>query len=118
MLGAPGAALAGGDEDVKAPPSAGPPGPWDGREVGEEEDVPYKPTDARSCRVGTTRRAGPGSVLGVWVVGTRCPVGKRVVRRYQRCLNSPAGRKRGCYGRVDTRCVRPVFLGRCWLRDR
>ncbi len=80
--------------------------------------MPYKPTDARSCRLGATRRAGPGSVLGVWVVGTRCRTAKRVVRRYQRCLNSKGGRDRGCYSRIDKPCVRPVFLGRCWLRDR
>jgi hypothetical protein len=117
LLGAPATAFAGGDEPP-APPSAGPPGPWNDEEVGEGEDVPYKPTDASSCRLGRTRRAGPGSVLGVWVVGTRCRIGKRVVRRYQRCLNSADGRKGGCYAHVQRRCVRPVFLGRCWLRDR
>jgi predicted outer membrane repeat protein len=117
LLGAPGTTFAGGDEP-QAPPTAGPPGPWDGREVGEGEDVPYRPTDARSCRLGTTRRAGPGSVLGLWVVGTRCRVGKRLVRRYQRCLNSESGRNHRCYSRIEKRCVRPVFLGRCWLRDR
>ena len=118
MLAAPAGALAGGDEEEKAPPSAGPPGPWDEREVGEGEDVPYKPTDARSCRLGATRGAGPGSVLGVWVLHTRCRSGMRVIRRYQRCLNSPDGRKGRCYDRVDRRCIRPTFLGRCWLRDR
>jgi predicted outer membrane repeat protein len=117
LLSAPGVALAGGD-DEHAPPSAGPPGPWDDREVGEGEDVPYKPTDARRCRVGSARHAGPGSVLGVWVVRADCRRGKRVVRRYQRCLNSKAGRARGCYQRVSRRCVFPTFLGRCWRRDR
>jgi hypothetical protein len=118
LLAAPTPALAGGDER-QAPPSAGPPGPWnDDTEIGEGEDVPYKPTDARSCRLGATRRAGPGSVLGVWVVGTRCRTGKRLVRRYQRCLNSRSGRDGRCYGRVERRCVFPVFLGRCWRRDR
>ena len=101
---------------ARRPPSAGP--PWADREVGEGEDVPYRPTDARSCRLGTTRRAGPGSVLGVWVVRARCGVAKRVVRRYQRCLDSEGGRKGRCYGRVERRCVRQVFLGRCWMRDR
>ena len=101
-----------------APPSAGPPGPWSDHEVGEGEDVPYRPTDAKSCRLGGTRDAGPGTVLGVWVVRTRCRAGKRLVRHYQRCLNSEAGRNRRCYSRIDKRCVRPVFLGRCWLRDR
>jgi predicted outer membrane repeat protein len=57
-------------------------------------------------------------VLGVWVVRTRCRAATRVVRRYQSCLNSESGRKGRCYRRVDTRCVRRVFLGRCWLRDR
>jgi len=116
-LAAPGAAVAGGDE-TRSPPSGGPPGPWSDREVGEGEDVPYRDTDSRRCGLGGTRRAGPGSVLGVWVIGTRCRTAKRVVRRYQRCLNSESGRKGRCYGRVDTRCVRRVFLGRCWLRDR
>ena len=114
LVGAPGRALAGGDEEGQAPPSAGPPGPWKDSEVGEGEDVPYRPTDARSCRLRKVRRAGPGSVLGMWVVGTRCRTGRRVVARYQDCLNSENGRKGGCYGRVDKRCVRPVFLGRCW----
>ena len=116
-FGAPAKARAGGDE-TQAPPSAGPRGPWDDSEVGEGEDRPYKPTDARKCRLGKTRRAGPGSVIGVWVVGTRCGTGTRLVRRYQRCLSSAAGRKARCYGRVDKRCVRPTFLGRCWMRDR
>ena len=117
LVGAPGTALAGGDEG-QAPPSAGPPGPWEDREVGEGEDVPYRPTDATSCRLRKVRRVGPGSVLGLWVVRTSCRTATRVTRRYQRCLNSQIGRNRRCYGRVDTRCVRPVFLGRCWLRDR
>jgi predicted outer membrane repeat protein len=112
LLGAaPGTALAGGEEE-HAPPRDGPPGPWEDHEIGEGEDVPYKPTDARSCRLGATAAAGPGSVLGVWVVRTRCGAAKRAVRRYQACLDT------GCYGRVETRCVRPTFLGRCWLRDR
>ena len=117
LLAGAGTALAGGDEG-RTPPSAGPPGPWNDREVGEGEDVPYKPTDARGCRLGSTRGAGPGSVLGVWIVGTPCRTGTRLVRRYQRCLNNESGRKGRCYGRVAKRCVRPVFLGRCWLRDR
>jgi Right handed beta helix region len=117
LLAFAGTAVAGGDEG-HAPPSAGPPGPWNEREVGEGEDVPYKPTDARGCRLGGTRDAGPGSVLGVWVVDTPCRTGTRVVRRYQRCLNSESGRKGRCYGRADKRCVREAFLGRCWLSDR
>ena len=74
-FGAPATALAGGDE---TPGSAerGTSGPWDDREVGEGEDRPYRPTDARPCRLGKTRSAGPGSVLGVWVVGTRCRQGR------------------------------------------
>ena len=117
LLAAPAPALAGGDE-AQAPPSVGPPGPWNDEEVGEGEDLPYRPTDARSCRFAGMRGAGPGTVLGVWVVRTRCRTGKRLVRRYQRCLNSPDGRAGRCCGRVERRCVRPVFLGRCWLRDR
>jgi hypothetical protein len=46
VLAFAGSAVAGGDER-HAPPSAGPPGSWDDREVREGEDVPYKPTDAR-----------------------------------------------------------------------
>jgi predicted outer membrane repeat protein len=118
LLGASATAFAGGDEDAPAPPSAGPPGPWSDHEVGEGEDVPYRPTDAKSCRLRGTRDAGPGTVLGVWVVRTRCRAGEQLVRHYQRCLNSQAGRNRGCYSRIDKQCVRPVFLGRCWLRDR
>src|SRR4051812_16441199 len=118
VLGASATALAGGDETPPAPPSAGPPGPWNDHEVGEGEDLPYRPTDAKGCRLAGTRHAGPGRVLGLWVVRTRCRAGKRLVRRYQRCLNSEAGRSGRCYSRVQRRCVRPVFLGRCWLRDR
>ena len=118
LLGAPATATAGGDEEQHAPPSAGPPGPWSEHEVGEGEDVRYKPTDARQCRLGNTRSVGPGSVLGVWTVGTGCRVAKRIVRRYQRCLNSAPGRDARCYGSVVKRCVRPTFLGRCWMRDR
>jgi hypothetical protein len=117
VFGAPATATAGGDEQ-QVPPSAGPPGPWNDDEVGEGEDVPYKPTDARQCRLGKTRSAGPGSVLGVWTVGTRCRDARRFVRRYQRCLNTEAGRNARCYGRVEKRCIRPTFLGRCWMRDR
>jgi predicted outer membrane repeat protein len=120
LLGAPGSALAGGDDPHAAPrpPSAGPPGPWSEGEVGEGEDVPYRPTDAKSCRLGGVRGAGPGSVLGAWVVRTRCSVAMRLVLSYQRCLNDERGRKGGCYRRVDTRCVRPAFLGRCQTHDR
>ena len=118
LLGVSATAFAGGDETAPAPPSAGPPGPWSDHEVGEGEDVPYRPTDARGCRLRGTRDAGPGRVLGVWVVRTRCGAGKLLVRSYQRCLNSEAGRNRRCYSRIQRRCVRPVFLGRCWLRDR
>jgi predicted outer membrane repeat protein len=117
VLGTSETAFAGGDE-TPVPPSAGPPGPWDDIEVGEGEDLPYKPTDATGCRLGRVRGAGAGTVLGVWVVHARCRTGKRLVRRYQRCLNTESGRDGRCYGRVEKRCVRRVFLGRCWLRDR
>jgi predicted outer membrane repeat protein len=118
LLGVAASAFAGGDPDAPSPPRAGPPGPWNDPEVGEGEDLPYRPTDSRGCRLRGMREAGPGTLLGVWVVRTRCRDGKRLVRRYQRCLNSAAGRKRGCYSRIHRRCVRPVFLGRCWLRER
>ena len=118
LLGASSTAFAGGDEDARTPPSAGPPGPWSEHEVGEGEDLPYRPTDAKSCRLGDARNAGPGTVLGVWTVRTRCRAAKRLVGDYQSCLNSEAGRNRRCYSRIEKRCVRPVFLGRCWLRGR
>jgi hypothetical protein len=116
-LSAPAVALAGGDEAEQNPPSAGPPGPWDD-DVGEGEDLPYRPTDVRSCRLAGARRAGPGTVLGVYVLRTRCRHGRRVVRRYQRCLNSERGRNGRCYRRVDVRCVQPEFLGGCRTRHR
>jgi predicted outer membrane repeat protein len=115
---APATAVAGGDEE-QAPPSAGPPGPWDDDdEPGEGEDVPYRPTDARSCRLAGARRAGPGSVVGLWVLHTRCRSGRGVVRAYQRCLNGERGRDGRCYRRVDKRCVQPVFLGGCRRHQR
>jgi hypothetical protein len=117
LLGAPAAALAGGDEE-KAPPSAGPPGPWDDEEAGEGEDVPYRPTAAKRCGLAGARSAGPGSVLAVFVLHTRCRSGRRVVRAYQRCLNSERGRDGRCFRRVDSRCVQPVFLGGCRTRQR
>jgi hypothetical protein len=118
FLAAPAVALAGGDEP-QAPPSAGPPGSAeDDDEAGEGEDRPYRPTQSRPCRLATARKAGPGSVLGLWVQRTGCRAGRSVVRTYQRCLNSEAGRAGGCYGRVESRCVQPVFLGRCRARQR
>ena len=116
FLATPAQALAGGDED-KNPPSAGPPGPWeDDDEVGEGEDLPYRPTESRKCGLGTARDAGPGSVIGVWVQHRRCRAGRRFVRGYQRCLNDERGRARGCYRRVDNPCVRRVFLSGCRAR--
>jgi hypothetical protein len=64
------------------------------------------------------RRAGPGSVLGLYVEGADCRAASRVVRAYQRCLVRPSGRAGGCYDRVYRRCVQPVFLGRCRTADR
>jgi hypothetical protein len=117
LLATPAGALAGGDEE-KAPPSAGPPGPWDDEEAGEGEDVPYRPTVAKRCGLAGAGSAGPGSVLGVFVLHTRCRSGRRVVRAYQRCLNSERGRDGLCYRRVDSRCVQPVFLGGCRKHQR
>jgi predicted outer membrane repeat protein len=119
-LAAPAPAVAGGDEEQN-PPSAGPPGPWEGdNEIGEGEDLPYRPTDARRCRPAGARAAGPGSVVGLWVMRTRsgCRTGRRVVRAYQRCLNRERGRDRRCYRRVDKRCLQPVFLGGCRKHQR
>ncbi len=115
LLAASPAALAGGDEEVQNPPSAGPPGPWEDNAAG---DVPYQPTGTRRCGVARMRQAGPGAVLGLYVDRTACRDGRRLVRAYQRCLDSRRGRAGGCYGRVYRRCVQPVFLGRCRLTDR
>ena len=82
----------------------------------------------RTCRTGprTRRAAGwaaratpvraPCSACG-WSARA-CRAGKGLVRHYQRCLNSEPVAIARCYSRIDKRCVRPVFLGRCWLRDR
>ena len=56
LLGAPSTALAGGDEQ-QAPPSAGPPGPWDGP---SGKKAPYRPTGTRRCRIHRVPDAGPG----------------------------------------------------------
>jgi hypothetical protein len=89
LLAFAGTAVAGGDEG-HAPPSAGPPSPWDDREVGEGEDVPYKPTDARSCRLDTTRNAGPGSVLGAPAPPAR-PGGRHDGPQRRGAVAAPAG---------------------------
>ena len=86
--------------------------------MGEGEDVPYRPTDAKGCRLGGTRARSGHGARRVGGAHARAAPASGFVRRYQRCLNSGAGRKRRCYARMDKRCVRPVFLGRCWLRDR
>jgi predicted outer membrane repeat protein len=41
-----------------------------------------------------------------------CRDGRRLVGAYHRCLG------RGCYERIDRRCVQPEFLGRCRTYDR
>jgi hypothetical protein len=112
MLSAPATSVAGGEE-VPNPPSAGPPGPWDDPEVGEGEDRPYAPTDAKSCPLAGAKSAGPGTLLGLYVLKANCRSGRALVRKYQRCLNSEQGRERGCYDRIETECVRPVFLSGC-----
>ena len=109
LLVAPSAALGGGDED-HAPPSAGPPGPWDGP-FGNK--VPYRPSGTHRCGTGKAEGAGPGSVLGLFVQRARCRDATRLVRAYQSCLDDARGRAGGCYDRVYRRCVQPVFLGRC-----
>jgi predicted outer membrane repeat protein len=114
LLAAPPTALGGGDEK-HAPPRAGPPGPWTGP---SDKNVPYRPSSARRCAVAGLRRAGPGSVLGLYVQRARCRVAGRFVRAYQRCLNGERGRAGRCYGRVYRRCIQPAFLGRCQTRDR
>jgi hypothetical protein len=114
LLVAPCMAFGGGD-DEQAPPSAGPRGPWDGL---SGKKVPYRPSGTRRCGLDDVRRAGPGSVLGLYVEGADCRAASRVVRAYQRCLVRPSGRAGGCYDRVYRRCVQPVFLGRCRTADR
>ena len=111
VLAASPPALAGGDEP-HVPPSAGPPGPWDGRPGGK---VPFRPSGTRRCATPALRDAGPGSVLGLYVRHVGCPDAVRLVRAYQRCLSRARDR---CYRRVDRRCVQPVFLGRCRTYDR
>jgi predicted outer membrane repeat protein len=110
----PSQAVAGGDEQ-QAPPSAGPPGPWDGL---SGKKVPYRPSGTRRCGMAGVRSAGPGSVLGIYAERARCRNATRVVRAYQRCLVRASGRAGGCYDRVYRRCVQPVFLGRCRTVDR
>ena len=114
LLLAPPAALGGGDED-HAPPSAGPPGPWDGP-FGKK--VPYRPSGTHRCGVRRAQGAGPGSVLGLFVERARCRDATRLVRAYQSCLERERGRVGGCYDRIDRRCVQPEFLGRCRTYDR
>jgi hypothetical protein len=113
VLMAPPLALGGGDEDEHAPPSAGPPGPWEGPSGGT---VPYRPPGTTRCTTRRVRAAGAGTVLGLYVEGAGCRSGVRLVRAYQRCLRR-AGTS-GCYRRVDRRCIQPVFLGRCRTYDR
>jgi predicted outer membrane repeat protein len=114
LLMAPCTALAGGDKP-QAPPSAGPPGPWDGP-FGKK--VPYRPSGTRRCGLAGVRAAGPGAVLGLYVERAHCRDAIRVVRAYQACLDRVRGRASGCYDRVYRRCVQPVFLGRCRTSDR
>jgi predicted outer membrane repeat protein len=119
LLTAPATGFAGGGEG-QAPPSSGPPGPWDdpNAEVGEGEDVPYAPSGARSCRPGEAESAGPGTIMSLYVQRTSCRSGRSLVQAYQRCLNSEKGRERGCYDSIESRCTRPVFLSGCRERQR
>jgi predicted outer membrane repeat protein len=114
LLVVPSAAFGGGDEQ-QAPPSAGPRGPWDGP---SGKKVPYRPSGTHRCGIDKVRDAGPGSVLGLYVEQARCRDATRLVRAYQRCLDEGRGRARGCYDRVQRRCVQPEFLGRCRTYDR
>ncbi len=115
VLAVPSAALGGGDEP-HLPPSAGPPGPWDGSSPGRPG--PSGSPGARRCRLTSVRAAGPGSVLGLYAQRARCDDARRTVRAYQSCLRGAAGRAGDCYARIDRRCVQPVFLGRCRTHDR
>jgi predicted outer membrane repeat protein len=111
----PSAAL-GGDDEQHSPPSAGPPGPWNGP---SGKSVPYRRSGTHRCGTGKgLRRAGPGSVLGVFAERVRCRRATRVVRIYQSCLDRAPGRAGGCYDRIDRRCIQPEFLGRCRTTDR
>jgi hypothetical protein len=114
LLVAPSAAFGGGD-DQQAPPSAGPPGPWNGP---RGKKVPYRPSGTHRCGTHSVRRAGPGSVLGLFAERARCRDAIRLVRAYQRCLDHARGRAGSCYGRVYRRCIQPVFLGRRRKSDR
>ena len=64
------------------------------------------PHGRRGVPADSTRRRAPGSVLGLCARAGALPHRARLVRTYQRCLNS-ARPRRGCYGRVDPRCVQP-----------
>ncbi len=114
LLAAPSTTLGGGDEQ-HVPPSAGPPGPWDGP---SGRSVPYAPSHTKRCTPAAARHAGPGSVLGIFVKRATCREGRRFVRAYQSCLERERGRAGGCYGRISRRCVQPEFLGRCRTYDR
>ena len=111
----PSVALAGGDEDQKSPPSAGPPGPWDGP---SRRNVTYRRPGTKRCAPASARHAGAGTVLGIYVRRADCRTGRRIVRAYRRCLTSEAGRAGRCYSRIRSRCVQPEFLGRCRRSDR
>ena len=114
LLAAPATSLAGGDEQ-HVPPSAGPPGPWDGP---SGRSVPYEPSQTKRCAPAAARHAGAGSVLGIFVHRATCHEGRRIVRAYQSCLERERGRVGDCYGSISRRCVQPEFLGRCRTYDR
>ena len=107
LLVAPAAAFAGGDVPV-IPPTAGPPGPWNGP---SGRDVPYEPTRTRACGVARMGTRSGARVLRLDVERTRCAAARRLVRAYGRCVSTR------CYT-VRRRCVQPAFLGRCRTFDR
>jgi hypothetical protein len=113
FLAAPAVALA-GEEEPSTPPSAGPPGPWEGP---SENDTPYQPSGTKHCAMAGMRWVGPGMLLGVFENHVGCRRGRRLVHTYDSCLNDAGGRTGGCYSRVYRRCIQFEFLGRCRTYD-
>ena len=110
LAGATGVARAGDGDQVAKPTTTSPPGPWDGT---FSSAVGYRPAASTRCATAPVADRGPGTVLGLFVVGVPCSDGERLVRAYQRCLDGAAGRAGACFGRTYRRCVEPVLLGGC-----
>jgi predicted outer membrane repeat protein len=102
----PAVALAGEDESAP-PPSFPPPGLDEPPEV----DQPFNPSTANQCGIDSMRNVGPGRLLGVYADRVSCRFARRVVHRYQSCLDRRPDE--ACFDTIERRCVQPEFLGRC-----